>query len=343
MFTAKRYVSAALCFALFIAPSFPAYAQLQEETLVVIDTALNSDQPEIAANIKYEVCILDWSVCPNGQNFMEGKGAAYLSPRFMSDNGFNHGSQMVSAALRTNSNMQIIFIRIVGSSNSGARLNVSPNVVAKALKWVSDNKDRFQISAVAMSQGHHNLSVLTRYCPTESTFESMVDLLLQKGVPVFVPAGNSRDYERLDWPACYPPTVSVGALDTNGQISSYGNTDSNLLDYFEIGEVKVSDFDGSERTATGTSISVQVAAAKWMKLREYFPYLTHAELFEKLDNSTTKVGNSKVQSGKAFPSVVANPDTEVKIQSETDELNMLRIELAKLFSIIKDLLLMLKR
>jgi hypothetical protein len=274
---------------------------------------------------------------------MEGKGSAYLSPSVMSSNGFNHGSQMVSAALKTNPNLQIIFIRIVGSSNSGARLNVSPLVVAKALKWVSDNKERFQISAVAMSQGHHNLSVLTRYCPTESTFESMVDLLLLKGVPVFVPAGNSRDYERLDWPACYPPTVSIGALDTNRQISSYGNTDSNLLDYFEIGEVKVSDFDGSERTAIGTSISVQVAAAKWLKLRELFPYLTHAEIFEKLDNSTIKVSNSKVQSGKAFPTVVTNPDTEVKIQSETDELIMLRIELAKLLNIVKDLLLMLKR
>jgi hypothetical protein len=334
---------AALCLVFLIAPSNPASAQLQEESFVVIDTALNSDQADIAGNLKYEVCILDWSVCPNGQSFMEGKGSAYLSPRVMSSNGFNHGSQMVSAALKTNPNLQIIFIRIVGSSISGTRLNVSPLVVAKALKWVSDNKERFQISAVAMSQGHHNLSVLTRYCPTESTFESMVDLLLQKGVPVFVPAGNSRDYERLDWPACYPPTVSIGALDANRQISTYGNTDSNLLDYFETGEVKVSDFDGSERTAIGTSISVQVAAAKWMKLRELFPYLTHAELFEKLDNSTVKVSNSKVQSGKALPAVVANLDTEVKIQSETDELNMLRIELAKLLNIVKDLLLMLKR
>ena len=320
-----------------------SYAQLQSESLVVIDTALNSDQSDIAANIIYEVCILDWSVCPNGQNFMEGKGSAYLSPRFMSDNGFNHGSQMVAAALKTNPNLQIIFIRIVGNSDSGARLNVSPYIVAKALKWVSDNKEKFNISAVSMSQGHHNLTTRTIYCPTESTFESMADLLLQKGVPVFVPAGNSRDYERLDWPACFPSTVSIGALDTNRQISSYGNTDSNLLDYFETGEIKVLDFDGTERTAIGTSISVQVAAAKWMKLREYFPLLTHAELFEKLDNITTKVSNSKVQSGKAFPAVVENPESEVKIQSETDELNMLRIELAKLFSIIKDLLFMLKR
>ena len=113
MFEVKSFLSVVLCLVLLFVPSFPAHAQLQEDTLVVIDTALNSDQADIAGNIKYEVCILDWSACPNGQSFMEGKGAAYLSPRFMSDNGFNHGSQMVSAALKTNPNLQIVFIRIV--------------------------------------------------------------------------------------------------------------------------------------------------------------------------------------------------------------------------------------
>jgi hypothetical protein len=116
-----------------------------------------------------------------------------------------------------------------------------------------------------------------------------------------------------------------------------------LLDYFEVGEVKVLDFDGIERTATGTSVSVQVAAAKWMKLREYFPYLTTFELFQKLDMSTTLVRNSKIQAGKAFPAIIENPDREIRIQSESDELNQLRIELAKLYSIIRELLLMLRR
>lgn len=343
MFKVNRYLVSALIFALVISPCIPAYAQLSEDTLVVIDTALNSDQADIAANIKYEVCILDWYACPNGQKFMEGKGAASLSTRFMANNGFNHGSQMVSAALRTNPNLQIIFIRIIANSDAGSRLNVSQSVVALALKWVADNKDKFHIGAVAMSQGHHSLSTLTRYCPSDSMVESMIDLLLQGGIPFFVPAGNSNDFERIDWPACYPPAVSIGALDTKGQISTYGNTDSNLLDYFEVGEVKVLDFDGIERTATGTSVSVQVAAAKWMKLREYFPYLTTFELFQKLDMSTTLVRNSKIQAGKAFPAIIENPDREIRIQSESDELNQLRIELAKLYSIIRELLLMLRR
>ena len=315
-----------------------SYAQLQSESLVVIDTALNSDQSDIAANIKYEVCILDWSVCPNGQNFMEGKGAAYLSPRFMSDNGFNHGSQMVSAALKTNPNLQIIFIRIVGSSNSGARLNTSPLVVAKALKWVSENKDRFNIAAVAMSQGHHNLSVLTRYCPTENSVESMIELLLQKGVPVFVPAGNSRDYERLDWPACIPSTISIGALDSNRQIASYGNIDPKLLDFFEIGDFKITDFDGQLRNATGTSVSVQVAAAKWMKILELNPELTYEQRMQKLVTMSNKVGNSRISDALAFPAVIEDPEVRIATLNELDEL---RSQLSDLQSLIYTLLKLL--
>jgi len=331
LFKVKRYAVAALCLVFLIAPSNPASAQLQEESLVVIDTALNSDQTDIAANIKYEVCILDWSACPNGQSFMEGKGSAYLSPRFMSSNGFNHGSQMVSAALRTNPNLQIIFIRIVGSSNSGTRLNVSPLVVAKALKWVSENKDRFKITAVAMSQGHHNLSVLTRYCPTENSVESMIELLLQKGVPVFVPAGNSRDYERLDWPACIPSTISIGALDSNRQIASYGNIDSKLLDFFEIGDLKIKDFDGLDRTATGTSISVQVAAAKWMKILELNPELTYDQRMQKLVTMSNKVGNSRISNALAFPAVIEDPEVRIATLNELDEL---RSQLSELQSLI---------
>jgi hypothetical protein len=245
---------------------------------------------------------------------------------------------MVSAALRTNPNLQIIFIRLVGSSNSGARLNVSPLVVAKALKWVSENKDRFKIAAVAMSQGHHNLSVLTRYCPTENTVESMIELLLQKEVPVFVPAGNSRDYERLDWPACIPSTISIGALDSNRQIASYGNIDSKLLDFFEIGDLKIKDFDGLDRAATGTSISVQVAAAKWMKILELNPDLAYDQRMQKLVTMSNKVGNSRISNAMAFPAVIEDPEVRIATLNELDEL---RSQLSDLQTLIFTLLQLL--
>ena len=335
MFKVNRYLVSALIFALAISPCSPAYAQLQEQSLVVIDTALNSDQADIAANIKYEVCILDWYACPNGQKFMEGKGAASLSTRFMANNGFNHGSQMVSAALRTNPNLQIIFIRIIANSDTGSRLNVSQSVVALALKWVADNKDKFHIGAVAMSQGHHSLSTLTRYCPSDSMVESMIDLLLQGGIPFFVPAGNSNDFERIDWPACYPSSLAIGALGTNRQIASYGNYDAKLLDFFEQGEMKVNDFDGMERISTGTSISVQVAAAKWMRILELNSNLTYEQRLDLLVKSCTHVSNSRIRDALAFPVEIEDPRLRIELVNELDQI---RAQLSQLQSLIYELL-----
>ena len=330
----KRVLIFLIALSLFNLPA-NSFAQLQNESLVIIDTAINSDQADITGNIKYEVCVLDYYLCPNGQKFMEDKGAAYLSPRFMSDNGFNHGSQMVAAALKTNPNLQIVFIRIVANSDSGSRLNVTPLAVARALKWVYDNKERFNIAAVSMSQGHHNLTTRTIYCPTENSLETMADQLLQKGVPLFVPAGNSRDYERLDWPACYPSTISIGALDANRQIASYGNLDSKLLDFFEVGDLKVKDFDGVERSSSGTSISVQVAAAKWMKIIELNPNRTYEERMSILIKSCTPVSNSRITNGLALPPEIEDPEVRIELANELDQI---RSQLSELQSLIYVLL-----
>lgn len=321
----------AILFSIFLSTIYLSSAEADiKNSLVIIDTAINSDQPEFAGNIVYEVCILDWYTCPNGQRFMEGKGSAYLPPRFMANDGFNHGTQMVSAAVRTNPNLQIIFIRIVPNSISGSRLNVSQTVVALALKWVSDNKDKFHIGAVAMSQGHHNLSSLIRYCPNDSMVESLIDSLSNSGIPFFVPAGNSNDVERIDWPACYPSSISIGALGANRQIANYGNYDPKLLDYFELGEMKVNDFDGTERTSTGTSISVQVAAAKWMKVIELNPKLSYEERMNILAKSCIQVSNSKIRNGLALPAAIEDPDVGIELTNELDKIRSLLSDLHNL-------------
>ncbi|CAB4581813.1 unannotated protein [freshwater metagenome] len=320
-----------------------AHAQIPSQTLVIADSALNLNQSILAQNVVHEVCILEWQTCPNGKSFMEGPGSAALPDNFISKNGFDHGRSMVSASVKTNPGIQIIFIRMVGNSSTGTRLNVSGQTIAMVLKWVSDNQNKFNISAVAMSQGHHVLKSLTKYCPIESTVERLIIGLKETGVPFFVPAGNSRDYERIDWPACIPEAVAIGGLNEDKSIADYSNLDNALIDYFEVGSMNILGESNSEVRFTGTSISVQIAAAKWMLLRGMFPGLSVDELFQRLDQTTTKVSNSKIQAGKVLPTVIRNPDEQISIQSELDKFSELKNELAKLRTIIRDLLFMLRR
>ena len=278
-----RYVPWLLTTALVVTQFsvLPARAE-QIRTLVIADTAIDSSMNEFSENIIQEVCIVDYSVCPNGTNFMEGKGSAYLPKELIQSNGFNHGTQMVSAAVRTNPDLRIIFIRIVSHSSKGLRLTANIDVLKRTLDWVRKNRSTYNIQAIAISQGHHNLLSLSNYCPQDDSFNSLLSELHSQEIPYFAPTGNRGDKSRVDWPACTSKVLAIGALTPERQVAGYSNIDNAVIDHYEIGTMKVLDASNREVSAQGTSVSVQVAAAKWMKIKELNPNITISESLEQL-------------------------------------------------------------
>jgi len=105
-------------------------------------------------------------------------------------NGFDHGTQMTSTFLMQNPNANVVFIRIIPSTETGARIAtaVDPTVSA-ALQWVAQNASKYNIQAVTMSQGHHILGAAgTDYCPKyQGVTYNVINALDQVGIPVFFP------------------------------------------------------------------------------------------------------------------------------------------------------------
>ena len=198
----NKKIITALVALTFVLPT-TAHAALKNRTidsnpaLAIIDTALDTSIPEFAGKIVYEVCFIEWSTCPNGKTFMEGPGSAGMPLNFMKKNGFNHGTQMVSSALQTNPNMNIVFIRIVGNTNSGLRQIVNEQVLVSALQWVYENKTKFNIQALSMSQGTGVYLNGPSYCLNKPNTSSVVSLLKNEGVPSFFPVGNAKNYKRI--------------------------------------------------------------------------------------------------------------------------------------------------
>lgn len=312
-----------------ISVSLPARAEFAQ-TLVIADTALDSTMTEFSNNILHELCILDQPACPNGDNFMEGKGSANLPKHFLTGNGFNHGTQMVSAAVRTNPKIKIIFIRIIGNSNYGMRLSSSDYTIAKVLDWVNRNKKQYNIQAVAISQGHHNLSLLTDYCPKSEVTNRLIDELMVKNVPFFSPAGNGGDRSRIDWPACIPQVIGVGALNLDRSISSYSNSDQKLVDYYELGTLKVLDANGFDRTSIGSSISTQIAAAKWMVLREAYPDYDFMRTKEVLDSQIESKLTNNGYTVKAIKQEMSTLKSINTISENLDEIRQMILNLQNL-------------
>ena len=267
-------------------------------TLAILDTALDTSIPSIKSKLIYEVCILEWTTCPNGKSFMEGTGSSHLPIESITKNGFDHGTQMASAAISANANMNIVFVRIIGQNINGDRQITSEATIYNALNWVISNKDKFNIQAVSMSQGMGNLTPSANYCPSTPNTQQSIKNLLSVGVPTFVPVGNSRNYKMINWPSCLPESFAVGAGSRSG-IELYSNYDPALVDFFSNGNVKVIAPGNVSKNAAGTSISAQIAAAQWISLKQSKPNLSITELSDLISKTARNI-KGRQGAGKLF-------------------------------------------
>jgi hypothetical protein len=299
----KKILSAILAVAL-ITPISAQAASVQNKTvsgptIAILDGALDTSLPIFKDRIVYEACVTQWASCPNGLSEMEGLNSSTLKPEWISKNGFEHGTQMASLAIATNPNVNIVFVRIVGANAKGLRQATGEATVFNALDWVIRNKDKFNIQAVSMSQGHSSLrSAGSDYCPKTPITEGKIKALMDSGVPVFFPTGNSRDYSKIDWPACIPSSIAIGATMPAGTVAIYSNYDPLLTDFFAQGTTTATTVGNKVVNVAGTSASTVIAATQWATIKNAKPTLTYQQIYDLISKTATPAPGLKNISGK---------------------------------------------
>jgi hypothetical protein len=239
----------------------PVQAQ-PAKSIVIIDTAIDSSIPQLKAKLVQEVCILGSMVCPNGQRFQEGTGAATLPSSVALKGGFEHGTIMALIANQVNPDANIIFVRIAGLTKRGTMDTYSINEVTKALEWVVANTQKYNIVSVSASQGNHQLRTGTNYCPiraTHATLIGSIDKLSSMGVATMFAAGNQRDYSRINFPACIPQAVSIGGATEDNAMAPYSNV-APEVDFYSLGA-----FNTQIGRSVGTSAATAAFSAAWAK------------------------------------------------------------------------------
>jgi hypothetical protein len=310
-----------------VVPSYTvAKAETATPTVAILDTAIDTSLPAFQGKIIQEVCILQKGACPNGSFFQEGPGAASMPANLITLNGFDHGTQMTSTFLMQNSNANVVFIRIIPSTATGARIAtaVDPTVSA-ALQWVNQNAAKYNIQAVTMSQGHHVLGAAgTDYCPKyQSNTYNVINALDASGIPVFFPSGNGRDYQRLDWPGCLTNSVSVGHTDSIGEISVASNYDP-TLDFFARGQWSVAGPGNIVKNIIGSSSATQVAAAIYLEIKSKLGY-THKEVLNLMSSTAIQTKgrqgtfNNLISLDKALSTTVLTPTPVITPTGPTAE------------------------
>ena len=298
----KLLVALAAVLLLFtILPSSKA-EEVNPGTLAIIDTAINTNLPEIKNNIVYEVCILDWQSCPNKTQYQEGSGSASMPLDQIMKNGFAHGTSMTYSAVSANPDVKVVFVRVVGATSTGARQFTDEYTFNHALMWIYFNKDRLNIKAVAMSQGHHSLLKSSNYCPSTPLTANIINELFIANIPVFLPSGNDYDLNRISWPACIPTSVAVSSSADGNVPSSFTNYDAKLTDIFARGDLKVLYPNGMYFNESGSSISTQIAAASYMALANKYPMYTATQLLDLLKTKTKPLLSKKIKNALVIDS-----------------------------------------
>lgn len=276
----------------------PAESVQPQPNLVIIDTGFDTSIPVIHDSTVLEVCILDWSMCPNGTSTQEGPGSATISSASSLASGIAHGTQMASIAVDVNPQQKLILIRLVAYNARGQRMTVFDSTVAQTFRWILKKREELNIGAVAMAQGHHGLLAGKSYCPRSVELEKMITELKLSNVPVFFPAGNAGDKTRIDWPACIPAAIAVGAADADRAIAKYSNYDRNLVDFYAPGTVQVLNPGGARTSTSGTSASTIVAAAQWLLVLSENPTLSFSQVSQVLRDSGPIIFDDKYRYGR---------------------------------------------
>lgn len=250
--------------AVLIATVFPVQAQVKP-SIAVVDVGANTS---LFTNIVTEVCIVEMLTCSNGQQFMEGKGAADTgAPK---NRYFDHGTNMLSIVNKVNPNVGLIPIRIVAWTPAGNPGLYTNNSVKSALDWVAKNREKYNIVAVSVSQGR-----VFDGCRVPVGTSEVIAGLKASNVPVFAAAGNNTDWKNMMSIACLPDVISIGATDNpdpgatgrafcvscEPTIARYSNGNPTL---YANGRWFVTQGNGSIRFTVGTSNATAAVAGWWV-------------------------------------------------------------------------------
>jgi hypothetical protein len=244
----------------------PSHASVPQ-SIAVIDSGVNTSL--FSSSIVDEVCILEFSNCPNGARIMDGAGAANTG---VTTNALlNHGTEMMSIIHQVNPSVKLIPIRIVAVAGVNLPGIYTNQAVKNALDWVIANRIKYNIVAVNVSVG----AIFTA-CQVPAGTQANVETLKSLNVPVIAATGNNSNRTNVNSIACLPNVISVGATDNPAvmggkaydptakpTIGLYSNG-NNATSFYLNGRWFALEPNGTNQFTVGTSCATAALSAWWV-------------------------------------------------------------------------------
>jgi thermitase len=153
------------------------------------------------------------------------------------------------------------------------------------------------LDATAAGANVINLSFGTETTPPSNLLQQAIQQAQAAGVVVVAAAGNEGT-SQLDYPAAWPQTLSVAALDSSGSaLASF----SNFGQWVNVAAPGVSIVgplpDGSYGVWAGTSMSAPFVAGQAALILSLVPGIDAGHVFQAIDNTASMLGQNPIHFG----------------------------------------------
>ena len=152
-----------------------------------------------------------------------------------------HGTHLAGIITSLSGNM-IMPVKVLNGKGMGKSSDI-----ALGIKWAVDEGAK----VINLSLGGTNYDQLLK---------ETIDYAVEKSCIVVCASGNTYGEKKV-YPACLPNTISVGAIDEDGNISKFSNRGDNV-DVYAIGDVTSFDLNGEYIEKSGTSMACAIVSAE---------------------------------------------------------------------------------
>lgn len=262
----------------FDLPKTWQFTQGEGVVIAVLDTGCDLDHPDLKENLL------------PGKNFVNAKKPPV--------DGNGHGTHITGTLVASNNDIGIVGVcpkakvrpvKVLDDNGNGNLLNVS-----KGIRWAV----RQGVDIISMSLG----------APVRvQQVRKAIQFAASKGIPTFVAAGNAGNTKKVFFPANYPETIAIGAIDKDFKRAKFSNTGENL-DFMAPGvDIMSTVPDDWYATLSGTSMAtpfaVGVAALVLSHVRIKKPKMVlktvedYRKVFRKYTTSIKGINNKKFHQG----------------------------------------------
>lgn len=167
--------------------------------IAVLDTGVDLDHDDLKNNLLPGINIIDKSKPPQDDN---GHGSHITGILVAEDNNIGIVGVCPKAKVRP--------VKVLDADGNGNMLNV-----AEGIRWAIDQKVDF----IAMSIGAP--------VPVQQVRKA-IQAAEAQGIVTFVSAGNAGNTKDVFYPAAYPESIAIGAIDEQMKRAEFSNTGHNL-------------------------------------------------------------------------------------------------------------------